>query len=151
MMADEGDEPKVIGGFSDYSGFIGALRQRAADLNLAGEAIDDLSGLPSRYAQKLLGPRPIRRLGAASFGPVLGALAVRGVLVEDKTALDKVRRQTEPRQNQYVRDGAVHVELSRRFLQKIGAQGGRNSRKNMSRRLASQLGRRAANARWKPT
>jgi hypothetical protein len=67
----------VIGEFSDYDQMITVLRQRAADLNLSGETIDEISGLPSRYAAKLLGPQKIRKLGAVSLGPFLGALAVR--------------------------------------------------------------------------
>jgi hypothetical protein len=78
---------------------------RAAELNLAGEEIDAYSGLPARYAQKLLGPNPIRRLGAISLGSFLGALAVRGVLVEDKAAVERLRNQTTPRKAQFARPG----------------------------------------------
>ena len=57
---------------------------RAAELNLSGETVDRVSGLPERYAQKLLGPNQIQKLGAISLGPFLGALAVRGLIIEDK-------------------------------------------------------------------
>ena len=98
----EGDG-RVIAAFSDYNELINALRLCAAELNLSGEAIDAVSGLPSRYAGKLLGPNQVRRLGAISLGPFLGALAVRGLLVEDSVALEKLRRQTTPRRNEYER------------------------------------------------
>jgi hypothetical protein len=65
----EGDEPRVIAEFSDYDQMITALRLRAAELNLSGETLDIVSGLPSRYSAKLLGPHQIRRLGATSLGP----------------------------------------------------------------------------------
>jgi hypothetical protein len=151
-MAEDA-EPKVIGEFVDYDGLLSVLRQRAADLNLSGEQVDLLSGLPSRYTQKLIGTHPIRRLGAISLGPFLGALAVRCLIVEDRAALDKLKRQTVPRQAQYARPGmragSVHVLLTGRFMAQIRKKGGENSRKYMGKRLASQLGRRAANARWK--
>jgi hypothetical protein len=144
-----GDErPKIVGEFSDYNELISALRARAASLNLSGAEADRLSGLPDRYAQKLLGPHQIRRLGLNSLGPFLGALAVRCLIVEDKAALEKLRGRITPRQVQYVRNGAVHLQLTTRFLQKIGRKGGANSRKYLGKRLIKQLARKAAAARW---
>ena len=118
----EGDG-RVIAAFSDYNELINALRLCAAELNLSGEAIDAVSGLPSRYAGKLLGPNQVRRLGAISLGPFLGALAVRGLLVEDSVALEKLRRQTTPRRNEYVRSAATYVTLRRDFMVAIGRLG----------------------------
>ena len=148
MADDAQDAPRVIGEFSDYNELISALRARAAELNLSGQAIDTVSGLADRYAAKLLGPQQIRRLGATSFGPFFGALAVRGVLVEDKAAVAKLRSRTTPRNERYVRNGVVHVQLTRRFFQKIGRIGGENSRKYLGKRLIKQLARKAAAARW---
>jgi len=142
------DAPRVLGEFSDYDELISALRARANELNLSGQAIDTVSGLADRYAAKLLGPQQIRRLGATSFGPFFGALAVRGVLVEDKAAVAKLRSRTTPRNERYVRNGVVHVQLTRRFFQKIGRIGGENSRKYLGKRLVKQLARKAAAARW---
>src|SRR5215469_9772561 len=103
-MADDAcDAPRVVGEFSDYDQMITALRQRAADLNLLGETIDAVAGLPSRYAAKLLGPHQIRRLGATSLGPFLGTLAVRCLIVEDKAALERLRGRFNPRNGSYAR------------------------------------------------
>ena len=147
------DDERRIGEFTNYDELIGALRQRAAELNLSGESIDAVSGLASRYAQKLLGPQQIRRLGPTSLGPFLGALAVRCLIVEDKAALAKLRSRTTPRNNSYVRDGmrggSVHLMLTDRFMRKIRKKGGENSRKYLGKRLVKQLARRAAAARWK--
>ena len=152
MADDASDAPRVIGEFSDYDQMINVLRQRAADLNLSGEQIDGVAGLPARYTQKLLGPNQVRRLGATSLGPFLGALAVRGLLVEDRTALEKLRHQTTPRKAQYARPGmragSVQISLSSRFMQIIRKKGGQNSRKYLPRKLVKQLARKAAAARW---
>ena len=123
----EGDErPRVIGEFSDYDELISALRARAAELNLSGESIDAVSGLASRYAQKLLGPQQIRRLGPTSLGPFLGALAVRCLIVEDKAALAKLRSRTiTPRNGAYVRPTYTHVIITDRKwrqIQKLGSK-----------------------------
>ena len=149
-MDDE--RPRVLGEFSDYSGLITALRARAAELNLSGETIDAVSGLPARYAQKLLGPHQVRRLGATSLGPFFGALAVRALLIEDRAAVARLRSQTTPRKAQYARPGmragSVQISLSRNFMQKIRKKGGENSRKYLPKRLVKQLARKAALARW---
>ena len=151
--ADDGEGPRVICEFSDYDELLNGLRLRAAELNLSGEGLDCVSGLPERYTQKLLGPNPIRRLGAISLGPFLNALAVRGVLVEDKAAVERLRSQTTPRQAQYARPGmhagSVHVVLTNRFMRKIRQKAGENSRKYLGKRLRKQLARKAALARWR--
>jgi hypothetical protein len=148
-MAEGDERPRVLGEFSDYNELITVLRARAAQLNLSGEAIDAVSGLTSRYSQKLLGPHQIRRLGATSLGPFLGALAVRCLIIEDKAALEKLRSQTKQRDERYVRNGTVHLRLTTRFFQKIGRLGGANSRKYLPKRLVKQLAKKAAAARWK--
>jgi hypothetical protein len=145
----EGDARKIVGEFSDYDELITALRQRAAELNLSGADTDRLSGLPDRYSQKLLGPNQVRRLGVTSMGCFLGALALRGVLVEDRAALEKLRRRTTPRQNQFVRAGATHVTLTFRFMQKIGRLGAQARIDNSTKQQRSAWARKAANARWR--
>ena len=126
-LADDASDapPKVLGEFSDYDQMITALRARAAELNLSGETIDTISGLPSRYAQKLLGPHQIRKLGATSLGPFLGALAVRCLIVEDKAALARLRRQATPRNGSYARPTQTYVIVTDRKwarIQKLGHQ-----------------------------
>jgi hypothetical protein len=121
----EGDAPKVIGEFSDYNGMIAALRARAAELNLSGETIDAVSGLPSRYSAKLLGPHQLRRIGATSLGPFLGALAVRCLIIEDKAALERLRRQARPRNGSFVRATCtllIVTDKRWRRLQKLGGK-----------------------------
>ena len=125
LADDASDAPVVVGEFSDYDQMMGALRQRAADLNLSGEIIDHISGLPTRYAQKFLGPHQIRRLGATSLGPFLGALAVRCLIVEDKAALERLRRQATPRNGSYARPTQTYVIVTDRKwarIQKLGHQ-----------------------------
>ena len=143
----EGEAPRVIGEFSNYDEMINALWARAAELNLSGETIDAVSGLPNRYAAKLLGPARIRRLGAISLGPFLGALAVRCLIVEDKAALERLRRQTTPRRNEYVRGGATHVTLTLRFMQKIGRLGAQARIDNSTKQQRHEWVRNAAIAR----
>jgi hypothetical protein len=60
-----------------------------------------------------------------------------------------IRRQTSPRDERYVRNGAVHLQLTTRFFQKIGRKGDANSRKYLGKRLVKQLAKKAAAARWR--
>jgi hypothetical protein len=85
-VADD-ERPRVVAEFSNYDELINGMRLRAAELNLSGQELDCVSNLPDRYCQKLLGPNSVRRLGLISLGPFLGALAVRGLLVEDSAHL----------------------------------------------------------------
>jgi hypothetical protein len=152
-MSTEGDERRVLAEFCNYDELINALRIRAAELNLSGQECDRVSGLPDRYSQKLLGPHQIRRLGATSLGPFLGALAVRCLIVEDRAALERLRSQTTPRQAQYARPGmragSVQISLTGTFMAKIRKKGGQNSRKYLPKRLVKRLARKAALARWR--
>ena len=171
-MAEGDAPPKIVGQFSDYNELITSLRARAAELNLSGETIDTVSGLASHYASKLLGPSQTRTLGAISLGPFLGALAVRGVLVEDAAAVAKLRSRIIPRNGSYVRPSYTHVIITDRKwrqIQKLGHQARRavwhkltpQQRSKMMRVLAlkrmaqltpkqrRELARKAALARWR--
>ena len=66
---------KAIGVVTSYSDLHAILRQRAEALNVSRLTIDDIAGLQSGYAAKLLQPRPKNQLGPMSLGAVLGALA----------------------------------------------------------------------------
>jgi hypothetical protein len=144
----EGDEPpRVIAAWSDYNGLITALRNRAAELNLSGQEIDNVSNLPDRYSQKLLGPNAVRRLGALSLGPFLGALCLTGQFVENKAALERLRRQTTPRRDEYVRADATHVTLTFRFMQKIGRLGAKARVATTTKAQRQEWARKAATAR----
>ena len=147
-MADE--RPRVIADVSSYEQMLAALRARVNELQINGERFDEFAGLPRGYLSKLIGARPIRRLGMTSFEPVLASLGLRCLLIVDEEATRRLKDRLPPRNESYVRSAAVHTNLTTRFLRKIGAKGGENSRKYLGKRLVKQLARRAANARWHP-
>ena len=140
-----------------YAGLLAAMRARVAErqIALSGEAVAEVAGLPRGYLQKILSPLPksradVRRIGIASLGPVLGVLGVKLLMVEDLAALERYGSRIPARQERSVRTAGVQVHLSRRFLSKIGAAGGANSRKFIGKRKARSLARKAAAARWRP-
>src|SRR5215469_7148710 len=108
------------------------------------ETLDEISGAPKAYWSKTLGPMSGRRLTMESLGMLFGSLAIKAVLIEDPEQLARIQSRMRVRNAGAVRNGAVHVQLSRRHLAKIGRIGGTNSRKRMTRARARELGKRAA-------
>ena len=143
-------EPRIVATFSEYGEFIDGLRARVAELNVAGTTVDEIAGYAGGYTQKLLGARPAKRIGLRSMGEILGALGLKAQLIEDPEAFARVAGRLNPRKQRQgvLRNGVVHLTLTRRFYRKIGLIGGRLSRSKMSRKKASALGRKAALARW---
>jgi hypothetical protein len=92
-MSVEAIEPIAV--VTDYNGLLAALRRRAIALNAPLEALDDLAGLPTRYVGKLLGGK--HALGRVSFGPLLGALALKLAVMPDDEALARIRHRLPAR------------------------------------------------------
>jgi hypothetical protein len=132
-----------------YAGLIAAFRARAAERRIAigGDSVAAVSGLAVAYVAKLLQPRPTKRIGAISLGPLLGVLGLKLIVAADSNALARFGSKLEKRREECVHSDALQVVVSRRFLKKIGAVGGKASRANMSRAQARRLGMRGAAAR----
>jgi hypothetical protein len=143
---------RVLGEISSYNDLHALLRQRAAELELSREMIDERSGVQPGYSGKILAPRPIRRLGAFVIELICPALGVKLIAVEDAEALERLKGKVAKRRITGAASGlqsaVVELKFSRRHFKKIGEAGGKNSRKNMSREQASELARRANAIRW---
>src|ERR1035441_6045377 len=138
--------------FNDYFGFLNALRQRAAELQIAVSGnVNSVAGLPDAYLQKILGPRAVRRIGMASLGSILGVLGTELWLVEDPAAMKRFVSKLQPRDARLVRTDAIYVTLRKSFLKKIGSIGGTNRMGKLSDRQRRQLAKKAVNARWSKT
>ena len=144
----ESEGPRVIAEVNSYGQMLAALRARVNELQINGERFDEYAGLPRGYLSKLIGAKPIRRLGMTSFAPVLAGLGLRLLIIEDQEATERLKNRLPPRNQSFVRSVAVHTNLTTRYLRKIGAKGGENSRKYLGKRLVKQLARKAAAARW---
>jgi hypothetical protein len=136
--------------FNDFAGLHVILRARAEELQLSRHSLDEIAGLPSGLAGKILSPRPKKRFGNISLPLLLDALGMKLVAMVDeaKTLALQQRITTGPRKASAVRSGHCTVLVSRRHLKRIQRLGGLNSRRRMSRKKASELGRLAANSRW---
>jgi hypothetical protein len=140
---------RVLADVGSYEALLAALRQRVSELQIHGERFDAFCGLPEGYLSKLIGVKPVRRIGMQSFAPLMAGLGLRLLVIEDQEATARLKNKLPPRNESYVRSVAVHGHLTTRFLQKIGRKGGENSRVNLGKRLRKQLARKAALARWR--
>jgi hypothetical protein len=142
---------RILATVTDYAGMLAALRDRADELRLSREAIDQVAGLPSGYSGKILGIGQVRRLNLISLGPVLGALGVKLVMVVDGAALEQFGGRSAKRHQNRVRNSVKAWQMLRnsKDFAAIGRIGGINRRRNMSAEQASKAGRKAAKARWR--
>lgn len=140
-----------IAEFSDYEGLRKALNVvRESKRDMSFELLDEITGAPKGYFSKVLGPRPVKRIGLHSLAWALGGLGVKCIMVEDPEALARVQSRFRNRDRAHlasVHNGAVRVQINRGFLRKIGAKGGKNSRKNLSKKQRKKLGKLANMAR----
>jgi hypothetical protein len=67
----------------DYDGLRIALRARAEQLDISRLEIDRISGVANGYSSAVLSNTPRKRIGPANLGPILAALGLKLVVVED--------------------------------------------------------------------
>jgi hypothetical protein len=106
-----------------YAGLIDAMRARTQERKIAisSENFSQLCGLPSYYAVKLLSVHPVRRIGALSLGPMLGALGMKLIAVEDSEAVARFTSRLPVRQESCVHTGTMEWRISRRAFRQIQA------------------------------
>ena len=143
-----GDEPRVIATFGSYAEMLEAIRARVDELQIHGERFDNFAGLPDGYFAKLVGARPIRRLGMVSFQPVLAGLGLKCQFVEDQAATDRLKNCLPPHNQSYVR-GAPSIVFTVRFFKRIGKKGAQARIDNSTKQQRQEWARNAAIARWK--
>jgi hypothetical protein len=134
---------------TDYKSMIAAMRARAAERKLALSAEENaiVAGLPSKYLQKLLGSSPVRRLGMASLGPVLGVLGAKLVLVDDAEAERRYGSRVKQHDPRLVRSG-TEAQLAERHVQRMGRKGGRARWANTTPEERSEAARQLNKLRW---
>ena len=146
----EGEAPRVIADeIVEYSDFMQALRARVNELQIQGDSFCEFAGLARGYLSKLLTIRSVRRVGMQSMGPLLSAMGVKLVMIEDPAGTARLRR-LPPRNPSYVRamPADACMVLTPRMLARIRKAGGRARMAQLSAKERSELARKAALARW---
>src|SRR5262249_18139089 len=119
-------EGKVFATFDSYAGMLEAIRERVNELQIHGERFDAFVGLPEGYLSKVVGARPIRRLGMTSLAPVLNGLGLKCQFIEDSEGTARIKNRVAPRNPSYVRamPASAGITLTARMLKRIRRLGG---------------------------
>lgn len=148
-------EPRQLAVVREYGELVAALRDRAEELDVARETLDEVTGLQTGYCAKLLAPVPVRSIGPASLGPLLQALGVALIVVEDLSDFEKIERRLRKRlrKDDYATDGMLPRKRKRsRAFWRGNSDWGKlmSSRASliMSPTDLRRRAKRAARARW---
>jgi hypothetical protein len=144
---------QILGTVRDYQDLHAVLRQRAADLCVTREGIDEIVGLQSGYAAKLLSPDPIRYLGARTMGDFLEGMGVKLIAVVDEDAVARHAAKIERYRAAKVfqpappipRDVRVAAE---QLIRERAAKGARARNARLSPEERSRRASAAGKARW---
>jgi hypothetical protein len=131
--------------FTDYDGLRKALNACRELRDISFEQMDELTGAPAGWFAKVLGPRPVKRIGMQSLGWALGGLGVKCVIVSDPEALKRVEArfvERDPRSGFAQRSGSIQITLSRRHMAIIQAKGRRNRWAKMTPRQKTLWGKK---------
>jgi hypothetical protein len=138
----------------DYNELLAAIRHRRDELRISHFTLDHVSGIPSGYASKLLASPPMKRLGALSLGPVLGALGLRLLVVDDPAALARVSARLVKKQRKHA-DRSMLTDQPcqrQRFLPFLDRAFARTARARglslQTPQRRQEIARKAAKARW---
>ena len=127
------------------------LRARAIlrQITVGGEDTAEVAGLPISYVQKIIGPRPVRRIGMMSLGPLLGVLGLKLIAVEDADAVRRIGNRLKKRDEKLVRAGCLEFKLTNRHMRKIQRDGGKARMEKLGEEGRKELSRRANEVRWR--
>lgn len=147
----------VIRSHDGFSGLEKALRARWLSLGIPGETLDEVSGLTARYAAKLLAPFPEKHLGHTSLGPLLGALGLMLIVVEDEEMIARLAKRFGGRPIRTPNASASMLPVKRRKKRRSMWKGSTewatlmNARRSLtlSDRDRAIIAKTAAAARWR--
>jgi hypothetical protein len=93
----------------DYDSLISLLRNRADELEISRETLNEIAGLPDRLVSKILGLKRVRRIGMLTLGPLLDALGIKLIAVPDEAALARNRSRYVKRDDAHYRSVMVRL------------------------------------------
>ena len=103
---------------SDYGTLLEAFRERAKELEISREGIDEIAGWADGYASKLLGGAAAKRrkiIGPLSLGLMLGTLGLKMILIEDPEATARTLKRRAPVDRRQQRFGNMNASAQERL------------------------------------
>lgn len=144
--------PQQFGVVRSYDDLIEVLRKVVTERGITMATIDEIAGLQSGYASKVLAPVPIKHLGPMSFDSIIGALGVDLVVIDNPEKMARMQARHEQRLRGLLSEASqevVKLRFTRRKLAKMGRKGGKMRLKTISAKKRRIMARRAARARAK--
>jgi hypothetical protein len=147
------NDAPVLGEATDHESLVCLLAARKEQLGISNELLDDVALLSSGHVSKILGPRRERGLTSITIDALLGALAVRLVVVEDEAQALVMKGRWEGRDHRALRTparvGAALVKRVRPLvLRELGRRAGKARWRGIDPKLRSRLMRELARLRW---
>jgi hypothetical protein len=134
--------------WDDYFTMRAALNAWRERRNISFDTLDILAGTAERSSVKVFGPHAARRIGMETLLDYLASLAIKGTFEHDPKAFEELKHRLVPRNSSQVRrSGAIKIEFSRRYMQKIGRNGAK--KRWDAKRKRSAGASKAAKVRWK--
>lgn len=90
-------EPHIIAevrSADGWAGMLNAFRLAFDELSTSYRVVNDIAGMAEGHVEKLLQPKPSKNIGPVTFGPLLGALGIKILVVIDEPALASLRRHS---------------------------------------------------------
>jgi hypothetical protein len=132
-----------------------AIRERIAELGITLSTVDEIVGLPSNYAAKLMCDPPMRRASPFTLFLIIEGLGLKMFLREDAETLSRVQtrleqsKRSKPRAIRAVSTNKiVRIHLTPDFMKQIQRKGGYARAQRMTPAQRSKAARRAVRARW---
>jgi hypothetical protein len=95
--------PKWVGAAASHDELVAVLRERQIALGLSNELVGHVARLSDGHVDKLLGPARQRGLSQLSLDALMGALAVKIIVVEDEAMAARMRPHWEGKDKRQVR------------------------------------------------
>jgi len=134
--------PRVVAEFVDYPQMLAGLRKRVEELEIKGEAFDEFAGIPKGYLSKLVGARSVRRIGMQSMGPLLSALGLKCVFVEDQEGTKRVKSRVPSANTNLNRPTwSFPVMTNRKWarISKLGAAARKKQWRKVPKKIRSEM------------
>jgi hypothetical protein len=139
---------RILAEFADYPGMLNAIRNRVNELAINGERFDEFAGLPRGYLSKLIGAKPVRRIGMTSLGPLFDALGIYCIVVENPLTTQRLKNRLIPRNNSYHRTTYTMNSVTNRQWRQIQKLGRTARWKRLSKKQRSQIMRAVSLTRF---
>jgi hypothetical protein len=79
----------------DHHALVQALRDRIVELGITYSTVDEIAGLASRYAAKLLCQPSMKHVSTLLLFPILASLGLRMKLEPDDRAIEKLSKRSD--------------------------------------------------------